>query len=339
MRTEAKWGAKTHERGIALLAVVWTITLLFLVSLLLSQSVHTEVRAATYRKEAARAYALARAGVEAAILQIAYPPAPDGSPRAAGRPWQHGQREATIRLGDGKAELQIVNESGRVDLNMTGTDRLARLFEAHGVSPAAARDLARAIEHWRSPLGARAEDLSWDSFYRAQTIAGSRPMPRHASFANVEEVLGVRGMTREIFFGTWEIGEDGNMRPKYCVGRDLTVLAHSSQININFASEEALRSVPGFTTETARALIAERRRAPFTSVSDVGQRTAIVLPDESLPFLTTAEWKMFSITATGSVEGSRVRRSVRAVVQIISRGEYRHRTVAWYDEATGEWGR
>lgn len=336
MKEKITSGRGSSERGIALLAVVWTITLLFLVSLLLSQSVQTEVRAAIYRKEAARAYAAACGGVETAIFQIAYPPAADAPARAAGWTWHRGQREATVRLGEGRAEIVIVNEFGKVDLNLAGPEQFARLFEAHGLAAGAAADLARAIVHWRSPVSEHTEDVALDNFYRAPAAADSRPMPRHAPFVSVEEVLGVKGMTREIFFGTWEADEKGNILPKYGVGRDLTVLARSSQININFASEEVLRSVPGMGVETARGLIAERRRAPFVTLGEVGQRTAILVPAESLPYLTTAEGKTFSITATGSVGGSRVRRSVRAVVQLASQGSYRHRTVAWYDEATGE---
>ena len=175
-----------------------------------------------------------------------------------------------------------------------------------------------------------------DNFYRARAATSGRPLPRHAPFMAVEEALGVRGMTREIFFGTWRVTDDGKVRPQYGVGRDLTVSARSTQVNINYASEEVLRSVPGLGQEAAGQVAAERRKEPFQSVSEVGQRTALVLPGESLPFLTTAEGKIYSITATGSPEGSRVRRSVRAVVQVGLPRIYRHRTIAWYDEVTSE---
>ena len=63
------------DAGVALLAVMSAVTVLILVALAFSGSVQIETRTAIYRKEATQAYALAAGGVQAAILEIAYPPA------------------------------------------------------------------------------------------------------------------------------------------------------------------------------------------------------------------------------------------------------------------------
>ena len=54
-------------------------------------------------------------------------------------------------MGTGRALIEIVNESGKLDLNTTGPEQLERLLEARGLETADATDLAIAINHWRSP--------------------------------------------------------------------------------------------------------------------------------------------------------------------------------------------
>src|SRR5208283_1390497 len=66
-----------HPAGVALLAVMATVSVLLLVAMAFSGSVQIETRSAIYRKEATQAYALALGGVQAAILEIAYPPPQD----------------------------------------------------------------------------------------------------------------------------------------------------------------------------------------------------------------------------------------------------------------------
>jgi len=64
------------------------------------------------------------------------------------------------------------------------------------------------------------------------------------------------------------------------------------------------------------------------------QRLAISLPDRALPFLTTEEVGTYSIVSMGEVKGSRVRRTIKAVVRVASQGSALHRIVAWYDDVT-----
>lgn len=72
-----------RDAGVVLLAVMSAVTVMLLVALAFSGSVQIETRTAIYRKEATQAYALAAGGVQAAIMEIAYPPAEDqkGNPR------------------------------------------------------------------------------------------------------------------------------------------------------------------------------------------------------------------------------------------------------------------
>jgi type II secretory pathway component PulK len=315
---------RIHDRqaGMALLVVLWTVALMVLLVISLSNSVQVEVRSATYRKEATQAYAIACGGVQAAIYEIAYPPVGDQTPSPIWS-WQKGQRQGVVPFKGGRAVLEIVGDSGKVDLNSASKDQLSRLFEVQGMRSAEAEGLANEIVAWRTPPKSDVQDAA-DS--KNQDTA------RHAPFGYWEEVLRVPGMSRALFFGTAEVDDQGKVRPRPGVGNVLTVQAHQAQINVNYASELALRSVPGIDSDLARAIIQERKRAPFKTVTEISDRIPLLLPDQSLPYLTTSETSTYSIISTGEVEGSRVRRTVEAVVQLAPENVLRYRIINWYDD-------
>jgi len=317
------------DSGVALLAVMAALSVMLLVALALSGSVQIETRSAIYRKQATQAYAMAVGGVETAILEIAYPPGQEQSD--APRLWRRGQRVLRVPYAQGVALVEIANETGKVGLNGAGRDRLERLFEARGVSKEQAAQLALAVDHWRKPPGSDEEGFkALDDYYRD---AGYQPA--HNRFGSVEEMLRVRGMSRDIFYGTAEISRGGQIQSLYGVGQDLTVYSQSSQVNLNYASEAALMSVPGMTEELVARIIEERSKAPFESTDDVTKRLETSMPDESLPFLGVADdGRTYTILSVGMVNGSPLRRAVKAVVSIQPHGLAMHRIIAWYDDVS-----
>jgi type II secretory pathway component PulK len=311
--------------GVALLAVMSTVTVLVLIALAFSSSVQLETRTAIYRKEATQAYALATGGIQAVILDLAYPPADDRKDKP--RLWRQGQRLARVSFEQGEALIEIVSESGKLDLNLAGREQLARLFEARGLSPLDATQLAAAINHWRSPPSDDRESKALDDYYRN---AGYRAA--HNSFGSVEEVLQVRGMSRDIFYGAATFGREQGIQYQYGVGRDLAIYSKAPQISVNYASEAVLQSVPGVDEDLAGLIVRERSKSPFKSLDDMQQRLTLSVPSEALASLAFTDVGTFSIVSVGAVNGSRVRRTVKAVVQVVAQGVTQHRIIAWYDD-------
>ncbi len=314
--------------GVALLAVMSAVSVMLLVALAFAGSVQIETRSTIYRKQATQAYAMAVGGVQVAILEIAYPPTQDQSDEP--RFWRKGQRTVRVPYAQGVALVEIVNETGKVSLNGAGQEQLARLFEARGVGKEQAAQLALAIDHWRKPPGSEEESFkALDDYYRE---AGYQPA--HNRFASVEEMLLVHGMNRDIYYGTAEIGRDG-IQTLYGVGQDLTVYSQSSQVNVNYASRAALLSVPGMTEEVAESIIQERRKGPFESLDDLKQRLDTSVPDESQSLLgATDDGRTYTILSVGMVNGSPLRRAVKAVVSVQPQGLALHRIIAWYDDVS-----
>ena len=79
--------------------------------------------------------------------------------------------------------------------------------------PARAATIAAAIVDWRSPGTAGSP---FDAYYlSAMTPSFQAP---HASFQEIEELLSVRGVTPEIFYGTWAPAGNGDAATQPLVG-------------------------------------------------------------------------------------------------------------------------
>ena len=315
-----------RDEGIALIAVLWGVTLLVMIAFLFASSVQTETRATIYQKEAAQAYGIACGGVQAAMFEIGYPLQSELE-RPRFWTWREGESQTVVPFPGGRAALEIVNETGKLDLNVASGVQLARLLEAHGVNETTAADLAMAILHWRGPAAEDDQSQALDNYYLR---LGYRA--RHAPFGSVEELLRVRGMTPEIFYGTLTVTPEGKVLPLVGVRDDLTVFSQVAAVSVNYSSALALESAPGVAPDLAQAIVRERMtNGPFRSMEDANLRLSAALPDESLPYLTTAQARYYSIVSVGEVAGSRVRRAVKALVFVGSNAGVPARIALWYD--------
>src|SRR3546814_8206283 len=89
----------------------------------------------------------ARAGVEYALTRLT-----ETDPK---RRWLPDGRRYDWAFGDMSVRIEVVDESGKVDLNAADVDLLARLFTVVGVDQATAGDIAAAIADWHD-----ADDLT-----------------------------------------------------------------------------------------------------------------------------------------------------------------------------------
>jgi type II secretory pathway component PulK len=147
-------------------------------------------------------------------------------------------------------------------------------------------------------------------------------------------MLLVHGMNRDILYGTVKFGRDG-IQTLYGIGQDLTVYSRSGQVNVNYASRAAMLSVPGMAEELADSIIQERGKGPFESLDDLTKRLGTSVPDESQSFVGVADdGRTYTILSVGMVNGSPLRRAVKAVVSIQPQGLASHRIIAWYDDVS-----
>jgi general secretion pathway protein K len=178
------------EEGIALIAVLWMLTLLSIIAVALSLESRTSTRIARNMADSAAARAAADAGIQRAILDLIAAPGADTKKLSA---------DGTVfdwRFANSTVRISAQNELSKVNLNQAPEAALAALLASVGVDPGKAQSLADAIADFRDadnlvrPHGAEEPD------YRAAGLAWS---PKNAPFEAVEELRQVLGMTTAIY--------------------------------------------------------------------------------------------------------------------------------------------
>lgn len=178
-----------RERGAALLLVLWLIALLTALIGAFALTARMEALQGRILSGGARAQELARAGVEYSLVRLA-----DTEPTTR---WLPDGRSYRWSYAGGEVELQIVDETGKVDLNQAGQPLLTALMQTRGVDREQAGRIASAIVDWRdadplTQVGGGAEDPDY--------AAAGRPYgAKDAPFETVAEVEQVLGMTPELY--------------------------------------------------------------------------------------------------------------------------------------------
>ncbi|QRN55995.1 general secretion pathway protein GspK [Dyella caseinilytica] len=232
--TQRSWaGAKRHQRGVALLLVMWACTLLAILLGGYAVLAHTEGLQASYQFQQTRAHYAAEAGLMRAIYALQAP--------NVGDRWVADGRVYPFAYEGAKVGVSVISESGKVDLNASSPDVLTNLFRNTGVDASHAAAIAQAVVDWRSfPMGQQ-QAAQRAAVY---TAAGRDYGPRNGPFASVEELEMVLGMTPQMYDA---------------VAPYVTIWSGRASPDPNTAPLLALASIPpGMDLQHAAAIIAAR---------------------------------------------------------------------------------
>jgi general secretion pathway protein K len=212
-----------NRKGIALVAVLWVLVLLSVIAAAFVTETRTEVNLARNAVDAAKARALADAGVHRAVLALlearrgsreaaeeggedevfAFEGAPDfGEEEALALAVADGaglKVDGTVyawRFGRGEVLISVQDEGGKIDLNRAGEELLKGLFVSVGVSEQEALALADAIADFRDEDDERHAFGAEDDDYLA---AGLEWGAKDSAFELVSELTQVLGMTRALY--------------------------------------------------------------------------------------------------------------------------------------------
>lgn len=274
----------SRQTGIALVLVLWIISLLTVMALGLTTTQRTESALTRNQLDGARFRALSEAAISLTVLNLLSTPletvpdeavwVPDGLPR-------------TLIFDGSELTVTLYNEASRLDLNTATREQLATLIElAQGEAgfDETQRDaLADAILDWRD-----ADDLTQlngaeDGDYEAAGLPyGARDEP----FQSVDELQQVLGMPRALF---------ERLAP------DLSVDNETGQVDQQFASAHVLAAMQGLTLEDAQRFVDERN--------------APVLPGAEQPTAVNRGGPLYRIRV-GVADADGVGRSMEALVQL-----------------------
>ena len=326
---------RNDQRGAVLIVVLWVILAVSLLALSFSASIRTEVDAARNVVEQKQAYYLARAGIEYAVYEIL-------RTQSAFYRSQTGQGLGldtippalrgflSLKLTGGSAEIRLIDESGKININAAPDHMIFNLLLMIGVEPEQADVITDSIIDWLDPddlvrpCGAESE------YY----LSLDEPYPAKNGFFDVpEELLLVRGVTPEIYYGRKGMSETGDPVEFYGLQNHVTTFGGGTQINLNSASVPVLGAVPGLDFSAATLIAEMRGEAPFLNPNELTDLFP-GLSTDTLSYLGIGSSNVFTIRSYGRLEGSRVTSQIRSVIQIGARSAKGYSVLYWNESNT-----
>ena len=285
------------ERGFALLAVLLVLAIMGVLGAEFAYSTRLEASAVRAYKDGIAAGHLAEAAIAQATREIlsdwtvvVADEAGDLTFYTRDRVAIPHLRRREAPLGPGQFSYRMRDEEALLNLNTLQPGRLETLLTTIGAEKEQRDQIVDSLQDWRDPNeehrlnGAESEDyyLKLPVPYRA----------RNANLESITELLQIRGVTRELFYGA--AGRPG-------LAEAVTVRT-VGQININTATPLVLQAL-GLSSAEIGTIIQTRRDTPYVTVpGQFGGRGFAVAT------------RTFRVTAEGIVNG-RVAARITAVLR------------------------
>ncbi len=305
-----------------LVLVLLVLALISVLILAWAQEWRVELKLTSNFQAVHQSRRLAEAGVYytigklvAAKLAAASPLQSVGTP-APGSLWLGDQSPHILELPEGKAEIRVADEAGKINLNLASGPALRSLFTVLGVTEPRLSIMVDSLLDWRSP-----DNLPHPYGAKSDYYLGLNPpyAAKNGKFDVVGELAWVRGY------------ESYPLLPRL---GDLLTVQHWNRggnhaININTAPLKVLEAM-GFSPENAQAVIAARQAMPFQNSQEVTQMVEGPL--------ITGFWQMtfqaspfFTITSTGRAKNREGSYIIKAVVRIDVKRANLWEIDSWFD--------
>lgn len=319
-------GSKNQNGG-ALLAVLWLSAALAAIAFSLATSVRGEVERASTAVDGLRSYYLASGAIQRTILYMLW------GPQDPQHYWMPGTPVLNLSFPEGEVAVEVIPEASKLNVNQAPPEDLFRLLVNLGVGPERAREITLGIVDWRTPSGGPGG--MFDMYYLSISPTF---LPHHASLEEIEELLLIKGMTPDIFYGTYEPEPGGQQRlvPRGGLNDCLSVFGSVGQIDANTARPAVLATL-GLSPEAVAAVVERRRLMPFQSQEQLMAFVRGAGPGAAR--LRVGGNSIYTVRATARLRLSNgqlsdLRRSVAALVKLMPAGyDAPYHILRWYDTA------
>ena len=316
----------SDERGVALVLVLWIFIFLIVVALNFAASVREEGWAAHRYAEEAEGYYLALAGFEKGLYELliqSSQPKPDPASKAKelfDGEWHEGS------FGESLYRVRFIDEGGKVNLNRADEDTLRRIFTNLGIEEPRRGILVDSILDWRDEDNLHRVNGAEDDYYLSLSPSYTA---KNGPFDTVEDLLWVRGVTAELFYGGLE--EEGGIQ-RVGLREIFTVDSppNMDRVNLRTASAEVVHALLGIPLEKARNLMEERKKLSEKTLNDLLRLLGIAAGDKAMQQFVFTNPSVVTIEAVGRNGESATERQVRGVVRL-GGGQQGFQLVRWLD--------
>jgi general secretion pathway protein K len=309
--------------GMAVILVIWIVVILMAMVGEFTYSMRTEINITRNFKEEEESYQLAISGIEQAKLELLLVNDLRGiyfnedkvlilDPEEAE---EEVLPERKRELGGGSFEYTITDEDGKMNINTATQEQLKSVFLDSGVEAEEVDEIVDSILDWIDTNDLHRLNGAEEDYYQSLDEPYSC---KDAKFETIEELLLVRGMTPEIFYGSHsekiEQEETEEDEPRYSGVANLLTVVGSGRVNINTSPEPVLVSVLG--NAVANNIILQRETAPLFIAVTNGK----------------VDSEYFTITSTGENLDGSIKRTIKTIVQ---RKPNNIVTIYWNDNFIG----
>src|SRR5579872_1855618 len=301
-----------RTKGSALIAVLWLTAALAAIAFEVSNNIRAEAERTSTAVDGLRAYYVASGSIDRGLLWILWGSRfrnPDGTPRyfQSPMPMMH------FDYPTGAADVEVIPESSKLDINRASPPQLLTLMMALGVQADRAQTILQGIIDWRTPSPA-----GFTSFDRQYLAISPTFHSRHASFEEIEELLLVRGVTPELFYGSYQQGSDGRLLPRPGLKDCLSIYSTPGVFDINTVQPAVMQAL-GVPPDAAAQIAAMRLSTPFRSQQQLNDLPGIQGAAGQLGFGSSG---VFTLRATArprlpNGQLSDLRRSVSALIGFV----------------------
>jgi general secretion pathway protein K len=200
-----------HEKGIALFMVLWVLILLSAIAAEFCFAMRTEVNMVRNFKEQTEAYYIALAGLNRGVMELVRNvTSPEKKKLLADKTEEKAETSETsnrwrmnttippVPFAQGRFQVHIGNEAGKINLNTSDEFQLKMMLSGFDLDEKTTSIIVDSIMDWRDENDLHRMNGAENDYYQ------SLPDPyecKNGDFDAVEELLMVRGMTPEIFYG------------------------------------------------------------------------------------------------------------------------------------------
>lgn len=297
----------------ALIVVLWVFIFLFVVAFEFSTAAREEAYGAYRFGDETQGYYLAVAGFERALYDFLRQP-------SAGKAIQPNEPKDDLLdgewrekdLGGGGFRFRLVDEGGKINLNRVNDATLRQVFSRLAIDPAQRDVLVDSILDWRDPDDLHRPSGAENEYYAALATAYTT---KNAPFDSVEELLWVRGMTRELFFGP----ENAGVRPEtagIALREIFTVDSPIDRVNLRTASAEVIHALTGIPLERCRNFVEERRKLSEKTLGDLLPLLGIGTGDALLQMFIFTNPAVVAVESEGRLGEGAASRRVKGIVRV-----------------------
>lgn len=183
-----KCGFPAREGGMALIMVLWVISLMTIMAGSFSLSTQREAGILSHAHERSKALALADGGVNYAMMMLSLPDIK--------RRWQADGTPYTWQVDGARVKIRILDEGGKVDLNAAQEQTLLTVLRWLLKNEDQATAMADKIIDWRDADNLRREHGAEAPDYEPSKMQAP---PQNRNFLIIDELRSVSGMTAELY--------------------------------------------------------------------------------------------------------------------------------------------